>query len=75
MIEDYVPMDRRRDDFYERFREQRIQELNSSEQPNMVDSFLFLIEPFRTAPVTLPQKRVTNTSSDSGVNSHHVLSP
>ena len=35
----------------------------------------FPIEPLRTAPVTLPQKRVINTSSDSGVNSPQVLSP
>ena len=38
-------------------------------------SLPFPIEPVRTAPVTLPQKRVSNTSSDSGVNSPHVLSP
>ena len=38
-------------------------------------SFPFHIEPFRTAPVTLLQNRVSNTSSDSGVNSPHVLSP
>ena len=75
MIEEYVPMDRRHDDFYERFIEQRFQKLNNSEQPSMEDSLPFPIEPLRTAPVTLPQKRVSNTSSDSGVNSPHVLSP
>ena len=32
-------------------------------------------EPLRTAPITLPQKRVSNTSIDSGVNSPLVLSP
>ena len=41
----------------------------------MEDSLPFLIEPLRTAPVTLPQKRVSNTSSDSGVNTPQVLSP
>ena len=41
----------------------------------MEDSLPFSIEPLRAAPVTLPQKRVSNTSSDSGVNSPHVLSP
>ena len=41
----------------------------------MEDSLPFPIEPLRTAPVTLPQKRVSNTSSDSGVNSLQVLSP
>ena len=41
----------------------------------MEDFLPFAIEPFRTAAVTLPQERVSNTSSDSGVNSPHVLSP
>ena len=55
--------------------EQRIWKPNNSEQPCMEDSLPFPIEPLRTAPITLPQKRVNNTSSDSGVNSPHVLSP
>ena len=75
MIDEYVPMDRRHDDFYERFMEQRIQKLNNSEQSSTEDSLPFPIEPLRIAPVTLPPKRVSNTSSDSGVNSPHVLSP
>ena len=75
MIEEYVPMGRRPDDFYERFLEQRIQKINNSEQAGMEDSPPFPIEPLRTAPVTLPQKRVSNTSKDSGVNSPLVLSP
>ena len=74
MIEEYVPMDRRPDNFYERFMEQRIQKINHPSQPGMEDSLPFPIEPLRTAPVSLPQKRVSNTSSDSGVNSPHVLS-
>ena len=41
----------------------------------MEDSLTFPIETLRTAPVPLPQKRVSNTSSDSGVNSPHTLSP
>ena len=41
----------------------------------MEDSLPFPIEPLRTTPTTIPQKRVSNTSSDSGVNSPHVLSP
>ena len=73
MIEEIVPMDRRHHDFYERFIERRIQKLNNSEQPGMEDSLLVPIEPLRTAPVTLPQKRLSTTSSDSGVNSPHVL--
>ena len=75
MIEKYVPMDRRHDDFYKRFMEQRMRKLNNSEQPSMEDSLPFPIEPLRTAPVTLLQKRVINTSSDCGVNSPHALSP
>ena len=68
-------MDRRHDDFYEKFLEQRVQKLNNSEQTGMEDPLPFPIEPLRTAPVTLPQKRVSNTSNDSGVNFPHVLSP
>ena len=41
----------------------------------MEESLPFPIEPLRTALVTLPQKRVGNTSSDSGVNSPQVVSP
>ena len=74
-MEEYVPMDRRHDDFYEKFMEQRIQKMNNPELSGMEDSLPFPIEPLGTAPVTLPQKRVSNTSSDSGVNFFHVLSP
>ena len=75
MIEVYLPMDKRHDEFYERFMEQRIQKINNPEESGMEDSLPFPIEPLRTAQVTLPQKRVSNTSSDSGVNSPHMLSP
>ena len=75
MIEEYVPMDRRHDDFYERFMEQRLRKINNPGQSSMEDSLPLPIEPLRTAPVTLPQKGVSNTSSDSGVNSPQVLSP
>ena len=74
MIEQYVHMDRRHDDFYDKFMEQRIQKLNDSEQASKEDSLPYPIESLRTAPVTLPLKRVSNTSSDSGVNSPHDLS-
>ena len=75
MIEEYVPMDRHHDDFYERFMEQEFQKLNNSEQPIVEDSLPFPFEPLRTAPVAHPQKRVSKTSSDSGVNTLHALSP
>ena len=74
MIEEYVSMDRCPDDFYEKFMEQRIQKINNPEKSSMEDSLPFPIEPLRTAPVPLPQKRVSNTSCDSGVNSPHALS-
>ena len=75
MIGEYMRMDRRPDGFYERFMEQRFQKINSHGQSIMEDSLPFPIEPLRTAPVTLPQKRVSNTSSDSEVNSPQALSP
>ena len=75
IIEEYVPMDRRHDDFYERFMEQSIKKLSNPEPSAMEDSLQFPIEPLRRAPVTLPLKRVGNTSGDSGVNSPHGLSP
>ena len=73
--EEYLPMDRRRDDFYERFLEQRIQKRSNPGQSGVEQSLPFPIEPLRTAPVSLPQKRVKNTSSGSGANSPQVLSP
>ena len=74
MIEEYVPMDRRPDDFYEKFMEQGIKKLKNSKQSGMDDSLPFPIEPLRAAPVKVAQKRVSKTSGDSGVNSPHVLS-
>ena len=75
LIDESVPMDRPHDDLYKKFMEQRIQKLNNPEQSGMEDSLPFPIEPFSTAPVTLPQKGVSNTSSYSRVNSLHVQSP
>ena len=68
-------MDQRPDDFYEKFMEQRIQKINNPGQSGMKESLPFPIEPLRTTAVPVPQKRVSNTSSDSGVNSPHALSP
>ena len=56
MIEEYVPMDRRPDDFYERFMEQQFQKINNPEQSSMEDSLPFPVEPLRTVPAILPQK-------------------
>ena len=47
-------MDKRHDDLYERFMEQRIQKMNNPEQSGMDDSLPFPIEPLRTAPVAFP---------------------
>ena len=55
--------------------EQRIQKLNSPAQPGNEDSLPFPFEVFRTALVKLPPKRVSNTSSDSGVNTPPFPSP
>ena len=59
MREEYVPMDKRHDDFYERFMEQRIQKMNNPGQSGMEDSLPFPIEPLDAAPVMLPQKQVS----------------
>ena len=75
LIEEHVPMDKRHDYFYEKVMEQRIEKVNNPGQSGMVDSFPFPIEPLRACPVALPQKRASNTSSDSGVKSPHVRSP
>ena len=75
MIAEYVRLDHHLDDFYKRFTEQRIHKINNPGQSGMEVSLPFPIEPLRTAPVSFPPKRVSNTSSDSGVNSPHVLSP
>ena len=75
MIEEYVPMEQRPDDVYERFMARRIQKINNPGQSSMENSLPFPIDLLRAAPVTLLRKRVSNTSSDAGVNSPHVLSP
>ena len=69
MIAEYVTMDRRHDDLFERFMEQRFQQLNNSEQSSMVDSLPFPIEPLRTVATAFPKKAISNTSGDWGVNS------
>ena len=75
MIEEYVPHDQRRDDFYERFLEQRIGKLNSFTEPLAVDTIPFSIRLLPTAPVVALHKRDSITSSDSGVGSPHVFWP
>ena len=75
MIEEYVPSDTHRDDFYERFMEQRVQQLNDPKDTSTDDSIPFPITPLSSVPTVLPSKRISNTSEDSGVNSSPHSSP
>ena len=75
MIEEYVLMDRRLDDFFGRIMEQRIHKLHNPEQTGMEASLQFSFEHLDRAPARLHRKRVSNTSSDSGVSSLHILCP
>ena len=75
MIEEHVPSDKHRDDFYERFTERRVQKLNNPNDTATDDSILFPIVPLSSAPTVLPTKRISNTSDDSGVNSSPTFSP
>ena len=75
MIEELIPSDTHRDDFYERFMERRIQQLNDPKKTVTDDSIHFPIVPLSSAPAVLPTKRSSNTSDDSGVNSPPTFSP
>ena len=75
MIEEYVPSDTHRDNFYERFMERRVQQLNDPIQTATHDAIPFPIVPLSSAPTVLPTKRISNTSDDSGVNSPPTFSP
>ena len=70
-----MPEDQRHDSLYGRFMEQLISKLKNSEQTGMEDSLPFPVEHLRATPTTLPSKRVSDTSSHSGSNYPHVLSP
>ena len=75
MIEEYVPSDTHRNNFYERFMERRVQQLNNPKQTTKGDTIPFPIEPLSSTSTVLPPKRISNTSDDSGVNSPPTLSP
>ena len=75
MIEEYVPSDTHRDDFYERFMERRVRQLNDPKEPATDDSIPFPIVPLSSAPTVLPPKRVSDRSDDSGVDSPPTFSP
>ena len=75
VIEEFVPHDQRHYDFYERFLEPRIGNLNSFTEPLTEDSFPLLKRPSPTAPAITSNNRDSVTSSDSGVGSTQVFSP
>ena len=64
LIENYVPPDQQNDNFYERFKEQRVETRTMEE----LDSFPFPIEPLRSI-LSNPQKRSSTHSHDSGITS------
>ena len=68
MIEEYVPSDAHHDDFYERFIERRVQQLNDPQETATDDSIPFPIVPLSSAPTVVPTKRISNTSDVPGVN-------
>ena len=69
MIEDYVPSDHQNDNFYERFMEQRTQNLKNPSTTEENDSFPIPIEPLRSFPSANKPKRSSMHSNDSGITS------
>ena len=69
MIEEYVPSNYPSDSFYERFMEQRAQDLNNPSTAEERDSFPFPIEPLRSISPTTKPKRSSLHSDDSGITS------
>ena len=55
--------------------EQGFQRLNQPDLPNIDNPLTTLIELLRSFPTVTPRKRVSISSSDSVVNSLHMLSP
>ena len=74
MIEECVPSDTYRDDFYEQFMERRVQKLINPKETTTDDSIPFPIVPLSSTPTVLSTKRISNTSDDSGVNSSAFFS-
>ena len=75
MKEEYIPSDKRHDDFYERFMERRTQNLNDPDPFVRNDSIPFPIVPLPSSTTAVTTKRISNTSVDSGANSPPMLSP
>ena len=74
MIEEYLPSDTHRYNFYEQFMERRVQQLNNPKETAKNDSIPFPVVPLSSAPTVLPTRRISNTSDDSGSNSSPTLS-
>ena len=74
MIEEYVPSDHQKDNFYERFMEQRTRDLNNPSTTEEHDSFPFPIEPLRSIPSISKPKRSSMQSNDSGITSSFASS-
>ena len=75
MIEEYIPSDRRHDDFYERFMKRRKQKVNNPDPVVRNDSIPFPITPLSPPTTAVTTKRISNTGVESGVNSPPILSP
>ena len=58
MIEEFVPSDHQKDNFYESFTEERTRDLNNAGTTEEHDSFPFPIEPLRSFPPTNKPKRL-----------------
>ena len=69
MIEEYVPYDYQKNNFYERFMEQRTRDLNNPSKAEAHDSFSIQIKPLRSISSTNKPKRSSMHSNDSGITS------
>ena len=69
MIEENIPTDHLGDDFYERFMEQRGQELSHPSTTEVHDFFPFPIQPLHSDSSTDQRKRLDAHSGDSRVTS------
>ena len=74
MIEEYVPSYHQNDNFYERFMEQRTQDLRNPNTTEEQDSFPFPIEPLRSVSSINKPKRSNMPSNDSGITSSFASS-
>ena len=69
MIEEYVPPNHQKDNFYERSMEQRTKDLNKPSTTEKHDYFPFPIERLRSSSSTNKPKRSSMHSNDSRITS------